>query len=63
VVIMAEIGRGGMNGAVIAIEEARAKLADAIDSESPTPSPGPNETPTPGPGATSSPGPDSTATP
>ena len=38
---MAEIGRGGMNGAVIAIEEARAKLADAIDAESPTPSPGP----------------------
>ena len=45
VVIMAEIGRGGMNGAVIAIEEARAKLADAIDSESPTPSGEPDATP------------------
>jgi hypothetical protein len=30
VVIMAEIGRGGMNGAVIAIEEARGKLISAI---------------------------------
>ena len=28
--IMAEIGRGGMNGAVIAIEEARGKLIDAL---------------------------------
>ena len=32
VVIMAEIGRGGMNGAVIAIEEARGKLISAIDA-------------------------------
>lgn len=46
VVIMADIGRGGMNGAVIAIEEARAKLADALDagtavpSDAPTPSGG-----------------------
>jgi hypothetical protein len=63
VIIMSEIGRGGMNGAVIAIEEARAKLADAIDSESPTPSPEPDATPTPDPDATTSPGPDSTATP
>jgi hypothetical protein len=31
VVIMADIGRGGMNGAVITIEEARAKLADALE--------------------------------
>jgi hypothetical protein len=31
VVIMGDIGRGGMNQAVIAIEEARATLADAID--------------------------------
>ena len=30
VVIMAEIGRGGMNGAVIAIEQARGRLSDAI---------------------------------
>jgi len=65
VVIMSEIGRGGMNGAVIAIEEARAKLADAIDSESPTPTtePEPDATPTPGSDATPSSGPDSTATP
>jgi len=55
VIIMAEIGRGGMNGAVIAIEEARAKLADAIDSESPAPTPEPDTTP--------SPAPDSSATP
>ncbi len=31
IVIIAEIGKGGMNGAVIAIEEAKARLADAID--------------------------------
>ncbi len=37
VVIMAEIGRGGMNGAVIAIEQARAKLTDAIDRETAAP--------------------------
>jgi hypothetical protein len=30
VVIMAEIGRGGLNGAVITIEEARGRLADAL---------------------------------
>jgi len=30
VVIMAEIGRGGMNGAVVAIEEARGRLASAL---------------------------------
>lgn len=35
VVIMAEIGRGGMNGAVIAIEEARGKLIDAIAAGNP----------------------------
>jgi hypothetical protein len=63
VIIMSEIGRGGMNGAVIAIEEARAKLADAIDSESPTPTTQPDTTPTAGPDATPSSGPDSTATP
>jgi hypothetical protein len=32
VVIMAEIGRGGMNGAVIAIEQARGRLTAAIDA-------------------------------
>ena len=30
IVIIAEIGRGGMNGAVIAIEEAKARIADAV---------------------------------
>ena len=30
VLIMAEIGRGGMNGAVIAIEQARGQLAEAL---------------------------------
>jgi hypothetical protein len=34
VIIMADIGRGGMNGAVITIEEARAKLADALEPPS-----------------------------
>lgn len=42
ILIMAEIGRGGMNGAVIAIEEARGRLSDALEpptspSSSPTP--------------------------
>ena len=42
VVIMAEIGRGGLNGAVITIEEARGRLADAVEvqvsaPESPAP--------------------------
>jgi hypothetical protein len=41
VIIMSEIGRGGINGAVIAIEEARGKLSDALDAASPTPSTGP----------------------
>ena len=35
VVIMSDIGRGGMNGAVIAIEQARGEMADA----SPNPRP------------------------
>jgi hypothetical protein len=35
IVIIAEIGRGGMNGAVIAIEEAKARLADALDAGAP----------------------------
>lgn len=33
VIIMADIGRGGMNGAVIAIEEARGHLMDALEPE------------------------------
>ena len=47
VIIMAEIGRGGMSDAVVAIEEARAKLADALDaatapsSDDPGPTNGP----------------------
>jgi hypothetical protein len=32
VIIMAEIGRGGMNGAVVTIEEARGKLISAVDA-------------------------------
>ena len=62
VIIMSEIGRGGMNGAVIAIEEAR-ELADAIDSETPTPTSEPDATPTSEPDASPSTGPDSSATP
>jgi hypothetical protein len=34
---MAEIGRSGMNGAVIAIEQARGKLADALAAPEPSP--------------------------
>lgn len=40
VVIMAEIGRGGMTGAVIAIEEARGRLTSAIAAAGAGPSPG-----------------------
>jgi len=39
VVIMADIGRGGMNGAVIAIEQARGQLADALTESSASPAP------------------------
>ena len=35
VVIMAEIGRGGMNGAVITIEEAKGRLTSVIEAASP----------------------------
>jgi hypothetical protein len=48
VVIMADIGRGGMNQAVIGIEEARATLSDAIDkadAPSPSDSPGASDSP------------------
>ena len=47
VIIMAEIGRGGMNGAVIAIEEARAKLSDALDAVDAGPSSDPGASPAP----------------
>ena len=47
VVIMADIGRGGMNGAVIAIEEARATLADALDSGATSASPEPEPSTSP----------------
>jgi hypothetical protein len=50
VVIMADIGRGGMNEAVIGIEEARATLSDAIDeaaSGAAGGSPGPSGSPAP----------------
>jgi hypothetical protein len=39
---MSEIGRGGLNGAVITIEEARARLADALEQSAPaSPAPAP----------------------
>jgi len=44
VLIMAEIGQGGMSRAVIAIEEARATLADAIDAATPAASDAPEST-------------------
>jgi hypothetical protein len=49
VIIMADIGRGGMNGAIIAIEEAKAKLSDALDADSATPTdePGSSQAPDP----------------
>ncbi len=37
VIIMADIGRGGMNGAVITIEQAKAALADALAHDSTAP--------------------------
>jgi hypothetical protein len=58
VVIMAEIGRGGMNGAVIAIEEARATLIDAIAASHPAAGSGASGGP-----ATPTTGSDSTAAP
>jgi hypothetical protein len=48
VIILAEIGRGGLNEAVIGIEGARAKLQAAIDALAgppPTPSAGPDDQP------------------
>jgi hypothetical protein len=36
---MADIGRGGMNGAVITIEEAKGKLSDALDADTASPPP------------------------
>jgi hypothetical protein len=39
VLIMAEIGRGGMNGAVIGIEQARGELADALVEPTASPAP------------------------
>jgi hypothetical protein len=51
IVIMADIGRGGMNEAVIGIEEARATLSDAIDqadgSTDAGGSPAPSDSPSP----------------
>ncbi len=37
VLIMAEIGRGGMNGAVVAIEQARGRLTEALAEPEPSP--------------------------
>lgn len=46
IVIIAEIGRGGMNGAVIAIEEAKVQLADAMEPVPPgSPGAGPSDAP------------------
>ena len=39
VIIMAEIGRGGMNSAVISIEQARGQLADALAEPTASPAP------------------------
>jgi hypothetical protein len=47
VIIMAEIGQGGMSRAVIAIEEARAKLDDALAAGTAAPSEGPAATDSP----------------
>lgn len=41
VIIMAEIGRGGINQAVLAIEQARGSLADVLDAEAAAASPSP----------------------
>lgn len=51
VIIMAEIGRGWMNGAVIDIEEARGKLSTALDAASAGPSADPSTDPSADPGA------------
>ena len=42
VVIMGEVARGGLNQAVITIEEARKRLSDASDALSAPPSPMPS---------------------
>jgi adenosylcobinamide amidohydrolase len=44
VIIMAGIGQGGMSRAVITIEEARAKLTDALEAGTTTPNEGPGST-------------------
>jgi hypothetical protein len=44
VIIMADIGRSGMNGAIIGIEEARTKLNDALDAAAATASAAPGAT-------------------
>ena len=51
VIILAEIGRGGLNQAVIGIEETRAKLQAAIDRLSPQAAASPEESPEPSPSA------------
>lgn len=47
ILIMSDIGRGGMNGAVIAIEETKGRLATALE-----PGPGSSASPVASPGAT-----------
>jgi hypothetical protein len=64
VVIMSEIGQGGMNGAVIAIEEARGTLVAALDSlASPSPEPAPSDDGSPPDAGTEPPGPSGNAAP
>ena len=50
-IIMADIGRVGMNGAVIGIEEARAALTEAIDAADAVASDAPERRPVPDPGS------------
>jgi stage V sporulation protein SpoVS len=45
VIIMAEIGRGGLNQAVLAIEEARGSLAEVLDAEAAAESASPSSAP------------------
>ncbi len=66
VVILGDVARGGLNQAVITIEEARGHLLDAFaratapatpsDQPTPAPAPTPSPAPTPTPGSTGAPG-------
>jgi hypothetical protein len=56
VIILAEIGRGGLNQAVIGIEEARGALQAAVDRLASTPEPSGATVPSESPGASTQPG-------